>query len=445
MTGVLRTSVIMPVHRVTRHFGEAVESVLAQTVTAFELLIVVNGSDVETHRAAAAYEERDGRVRVIGRPRANLSAAVNAGAREARSDVLARMDADDWCYRNRLERQLEVLDARPGVGVVGSSFRQIDEEGRVVRTVPTPADPREVRWRLMLGNVVAHGSVMMRRAALERAGWYDEAIERGQDHELWLRMSRVCDIANVPEVLYAHRVRDTSALGPVGDQALTSASAMLDAWRGLPAGSDVVPLIAGALERCDGEASSAAIDRALRESPSIGGLMAWLMAHGQRAWPDEEIYRSARLARVREIARRLASLGVDGVWLWGAGAHTAWLLAEATEAGLRVRGIVDDARVGQRVGGHGVASPDSLGAGETIVLSSDAHERALWAASASARARGVRVFGLYLDVGWHEAGDVPVASAEAGDAFAVGGRCRKPSAGSCSGEGVHDAARSHAT
>src|SRR5437879_2375502 len=131
-----RVSVVLPVRDGARFLRDALESVLAQTLGDFELLVVDDGSQDETPEILA--EVRDERLLVLRQERLGLVAALNRGIGAAHAPYLARMDADDVSLPERLERQLAYLDARPQVALVAPGVEAIDEQGRPGRVVVLP-------------------------------------------------------------------------------------------------------------------------------------------------------------------------------------------------------------------------------------------------------------------------------------------------------------------
>jgi hypothetical protein len=107
----------------------------------------------------------------------------------------------------------------------------------------------------------------------------------------------------------------------------------------------------------------------------------------------------ARLARLREVGGALLNEGVERLWLWGAGAHTAWVLDHAPELGVPIAGVVDDALAGRHRHGFRVGEPDELPGGAHALISTDRHEREIWERAAPLRERGVRVWRLYTGDG----------------------------------------------
>lgn len=194
-------SVVMPVRDGLPWLDEAVRSVLAQTFTDFELVIVDDASIDGTSDCLDAWQRRDPRVRIVrSREPLGLVGSSNAAVAAARGALVARMDADDVCHPERLARQVAVHGARAGTAVVGTLMEGIDHEGRLVR----PID----RWRLVRRSVFApfpHGSIMVPRALLERVGGYRRGCEYFEDLDLYLRLARTGDVLVIPEALYRYR------------------------------------------------------------------------------------------------------------------------------------------------------------------------------------------------------------------------------------------------
>src|SRR3954469_3899847 len=221
-------SVLLPVHRaVPALLRGAFESIRRQTHAAVEILVVLNGADHATADLGKSVVSCDPRARLMTLPEGGLSAALNAGLREARHALVARMDADDECAPTRLALQASFLLQRTTVAVVGTAFESIDESNQKTGVEHPPTAPGEVRWRLALGNCFCHGSVMMRKEAALGAGGYDGSMPYGQDYDLWLRLSRGHDRANLPEVLYRRRA---SLEKRHEEEAAGAAAVMLRHW-----------------------------------------------------------------------------------------------------------------------------------------------------------------------------------------------------------------------
>ena len=115
------------------------------------------------------------------------------------------MDADDIALPERLEKQVQFMEANPDVGVVGTAYYEIDAHGKIVGKKVFPLCDEALRKALIRYNPLFHGSVMIRRTVFERVGLYDESFLRSQDYELWFRVAKHFKLANLPEPLMMRR------------------------------------------------------------------------------------------------------------------------------------------------------------------------------------------------------------------------------------------------
>ena len=170
-----RVSVVMAVWNEAPYVEEAVDSILGQTVWDLELIVVNDGSTDGTAEILHRYD--DARLNVIDQENTGLWAALNRGLREARGELVARMDGDDIAHPRRLQHELEFLDAHPEVALVGTACYKVDASGRIFMLYPVPVSDREIKRRLPRGSQFIHPSVIIRRQALERVGGY--RVSRG--------------------------------------------------------------------------------------------------------------------------------------------------------------------------------------------------------------------------------------------------------------------------
>lgn len=200
-----RITVLMAVFNGARYLDAAVQSILCQTWSDFELLIVDDGSTDDTPQRLASYP--DERMRVVRTENRGVGAALAHGVTLARGEFVARMDADDIAAPNRLERQLAALEAMPEVGVVDSGVHLMDRQGRPLPDDVTDAffSRAERRWRLMWRNAVVHPTVMIRRAVLERTGHNYRPRVIAEDYDLWLRLVPHTEFHRLPEQLLWYR------------------------------------------------------------------------------------------------------------------------------------------------------------------------------------------------------------------------------------------------
>jgi GT2 family glycosyltransferase len=199
-------SVAMPVHDAAPFLDESVGSILDQTFRDFELVVLENGSSDGSREILRRYAGADSRIRLFEHPGPlGMVASSNCVVEKTTAPLVARMDADDVCHPTRLERQLEVMRADPGVVLVGTLAEGIDRHGH-------PARPRD-RSRLIHHSAVPfpHGSVTFRRRAFDQVGGYRSEALLWEDADLFLRLADVGRILVLPEALYAYRFNASSA------------------------------------------------------------------------------------------------------------------------------------------------------------------------------------------------------------------------------------------
>jgi glycosyltransferase involved in cell wall biosynthesis len=209
-TSIPRVTVVTPVYNGAAFLREAIESILQQTFTDFEYLIIDDGSTDATpdllHEAAGA----DGRIRVVAQEHAGIAVARNAGISLARADLLAHQDADDLSLPDRLARQVAFLDAHPEVVMVGTFGRVIEGDISLYRELTYPTDGATLRKGIFRNAGFLNASLMMRRWAVQEVGGYDPSFAVMEDYDLWLRLAERFELANIPEVLYVVRRHDAS-------------------------------------------------------------------------------------------------------------------------------------------------------------------------------------------------------------------------------------------
>ncbi|MES2120708.1 MAG: glycosyltransferase family A protein [Pseudomonadota bacterium] len=196
-----KVSVVMPVHNAMPYLDIAVESILKQTYRDFEFVILDDASTDGSRERLREWAGRDPRIRLLEEER-NLGPAISSErvARAARAPVVARMDADDVSYPQRLEEQLAVLKSFPNTGVVGGLFDIIDSAGRKIRGGEA--------WRLTQSQSVppfGNGPLMYRREIFEQVGGYRSECVFWEDHDLIIRMAAVTTVMIVPHAMYQVR------------------------------------------------------------------------------------------------------------------------------------------------------------------------------------------------------------------------------------------------
>jgi glycosyltransferase involved in cell wall biosynthesis len=198
----------MPVHNGEAYLHEALGSILGQTFSDFEIIVVDDQSTDASHEILRDYEARDSRVRVVvHHERAGVATALNTGIARATAPLVARMDADDVARPERFAMQIVEMDRDPSLGLLGAQIQVIGHEGAPEATHPwvLPLTHDETVWRLLYGSSICHPTVMMRTHVVRDLGGYDPRFAN-EDMELWTRMAFVTRMRNLDTVLLGYRM-----------------------------------------------------------------------------------------------------------------------------------------------------------------------------------------------------------------------------------------------
>ena len=215
-----KVSVILPIYNGAAYLAEAINSLLHQTFTDFEIWAVDDGSRDESPALLASFADK--RLHIHHQANAGQTAALNQGLSLATGEYIARLDQDDVAEPERLARQVEYLDQHPNVGLLGSDVVFIDPEGKPLGRMGGYSADRELRYRLVISNPFAHSAVMFRRMLIEQVGpyIYNPRYPQFQDYDLWIRMATRSQIASLPIPLTRIRVHRQSSSAQADDAAL---------------------------------------------------------------------------------------------------------------------------------------------------------------------------------------------------------------------------------
>jgi hypothetical protein len=204
-------SVVLPVYNAEKYVREAVESVLSQTFSNFELIVINDGSTDGSGDILRELAAKDQRIVLVDRPNRGLVSTLNEGIALARADLIARMDADDVALPERFAEQYRRMSESPTLGVIGSFISLVDAEGKTIRQGVYPISERDVSEFLEAGCPFAHPTVLMRREAVLAAGGYRKAFSHAEDYDLWLRIHELgYGLFNLPKPLLKYRIHDTN-------------------------------------------------------------------------------------------------------------------------------------------------------------------------------------------------------------------------------------------
>ena len=205
-----KVTVLMPVYNGEKYLREAIDSILSQTFTDFELLIIDDGSSDKSFKIINSYQ--DLRIKIIQNPKnVGISASLNDGLSLAKGKYIARMDCDDISLSNRLQKQIDFLDEHPEVVVVGCYMEMIDFEGnKLNQQYEYPLSHEDIVNSMLILNPMGHPSVMFRHIEVVQIGGYRSIKEWNgvstEDYDLWLRVAaRNYELANLSEFLMHYR------------------------------------------------------------------------------------------------------------------------------------------------------------------------------------------------------------------------------------------------
>jgi glycosyltransferase involved in cell wall biosynthesis len=200
-----KISVIMSVYNGEKYLGEAIESVLGQTFTDFDFIIVNDGSTDGSLEIIQSYH--DERIRVMNNEsNLGLTKSLNKAIKESGGEYIARQDADDISLPDRFGEQVRFLEKHQEVALLGTSVYRIDSNGKTIGKMIMLARP--TMKDLLRGNQFNHGSVMFRRRLLDDVDGYNDLFRYVQDYELWLRIARHHEVRNLTRILYKLRVHN---------------------------------------------------------------------------------------------------------------------------------------------------------------------------------------------------------------------------------------------
>ncbi|WP_418263506.1 glycosyltransferase family 2 protein [Flavobacterium faecale] len=197
-----KITVLMPVYNCELYVGEAIDSILNQTYTDFELLIIDDASKDATASIVKSYN--DSRIQLIEKPiNTGYTNSLNHGLKIARGEYIARMDGDDICMPERFFKQVSYLESHPETVLCATAFKVI---GREVY-FSSPEEHDAIKLAFLEGNCICHSSIMMRKATLDAHDiLYDKTKEPAEDYAMWIQLLFLGKLYILPEILVEYRV-----------------------------------------------------------------------------------------------------------------------------------------------------------------------------------------------------------------------------------------------
>jgi len=201
-------SIVIPLDNGEKYLAECLDSVFAQTYPNWELVIINDGSSDGTENVILRYQDK--RIKYLpNHTNKGIIFSLNRGLQESNGVYIARLDADDVALPSRIEKQVEFLTKNPEYVMCGTYFQTIDSSGRFLKKVEFPANNRDAQSFLLLHNCFCHSSIMM-RTNIAKELRYDENFQICEDYDLWVRISRIGKIINLPEFTTLYRVHENN-------------------------------------------------------------------------------------------------------------------------------------------------------------------------------------------------------------------------------------------
>lgn len=222
-------SVVLASNKIDEYFYSAIKSIKEQSFKQIEIIIVLNGLAVFDEITVAKELSSYSNVKIYTTKISGLNFSLNLGIHHASGKYIARMDADDISYVDRILMQFEFLEKNPEIVVCGSFYDVIDELGRIQTTKLLPTTDAEIRKFLTIGNPICHPSVMYRKEIVSQIGAYMNG-QYAEDYDLWVRL------ASSPEVRFANLEKSLLGYRTAGENEarrsrLAYASVSATQWR----------------------------------------------------------------------------------------------------------------------------------------------------------------------------------------------------------------------
>jgi len=199
-------TILMPVYNSQTYLQESIDSMLGQSYKNFEFIIVDDGSKDKSNNIIKKYSDK--RIKLIThKTNLGIVASLNEGLAIAKGKYIIRMDSDDISFPDRLKTQVDFMESNPEVGVCGSWIEVFGTSNYIWRP---PTSHEEIKVLLFVESALAHPSVCIRREILTKYELqYDKKYQYVEDYKLWIELSKITKLANVPAVLLKYRTHNT--------------------------------------------------------------------------------------------------------------------------------------------------------------------------------------------------------------------------------------------
>lgn len=207
MNNSLSVSVVLPVYNASDKLSIAIESILNQTFKDFELILIDDCSKDNSAEIIQNYVKMDPRIVFIkNEENLKLSKTLNRGIDIAKGKYIVRMDADDFSFPDRLEKQYNYMEANPEIGVSGGSMEIMDYDGNTLRNRFYLLNDSEIREKVFFFSPFSHPTIIIRKDVLLKVGLYNHDFNPAEDYELYFRIGEISKFGNLKDMLIKYRI-----------------------------------------------------------------------------------------------------------------------------------------------------------------------------------------------------------------------------------------------
>jgi len=201
-------SIIMPVYNGGKYLHLAIESVLAQTYTNFEFIIINDGSTDDTKNILEKYSKLDDRIKIITNSvNLKIVKSLNIGLNAAKGEFIARIDSDDIWKKDKLKIQISYFENDSQLYLLGTSKQLIDENGKKIKGVERQIyEYGEIRRNILKYNLFCHSSVLYKKVIIDEIGQYNEKYKNTEDYEYWIRIIKHFKTEILKDILVFYRI-----------------------------------------------------------------------------------------------------------------------------------------------------------------------------------------------------------------------------------------------
>lgn len=227
-------SIIMPVFNCAPYLDRAMASIRGQTFSDFECIVVDDGSKDRSLSILRRHAAQDARIRIVSRENRGLVASLNEAVSLARGTFLGRMDGDDISLPDRFARQIAILQSSPQLVGLGAAVDMVDSTGQRLKSYTPPISHEAIVAELRGGNggAMIHPAVVFRAEAIRKVGGYrDQFSGFGEDWDLFLRLSEIGTLRNLPQILLKYRQHSKSYCSTRHETQRATLSAAMDVIR----------------------------------------------------------------------------------------------------------------------------------------------------------------------------------------------------------------------